>query len=95
MAYAVIARYHCAPEDEATVRAALLKMRGHTRAEPANLAYEVHTEVGGTGSFVLYEQYADHAGFEAHKSAAHFTELIVETVWPLLTDRSVTFVEVL
>ncbi|UUU29365.1 antibiotic biosynthesis monooxygenase [Streptomyces sp. CA-210063] len=95
MAYAVIARYYCDPADEATVRAALLKVREHTRAEPANLAYEVHAEAGKPGIFVLYEQYADQAGFEAHKAAGHFTELIVETVWPLLTDRSVTFAEVL
>ncbi|MEU6372794.1 putative quinol monooxygenase [Streptomyces sp. NPDC046909] len=95
MSYAVIARYHCDPADEATVRGALLKVREHTRAEPANLAYEVHAEAGEPGSFVLYEQYADQAGFEAHKVADHFKELIVETVWPLLTDRSVTFAEVL
>ncbi|MEU4486753.1 putative quinol monooxygenase [Streptomyces purpurascens] len=95
MAYAVIARYHCDPADEATVRAALLKMREHTRAEPANLAYEVHSAADEPGVFVLYEQYADQAGFEAHKAADHFKELIVETVWPLLTARSVTFAEVL
>ncbi|MGW0657215.1 putative quinol monooxygenase [Streptomyces umbrinus] len=95
MAYAVIARYHCDPADEATVRAALLKVREHTRAEPANLAYEVHSEADKPGVFVLYEQYTDQAGFEAHKAADHFRELIVETVWPLLTDRSVTFAEVL
>lgn len=95
MAYAVVARYHCEPADEAAVRAALLKVREHTRAEEANLAYEVHAEVDAPGSFVLYEQYADRAGFDAHKDAAHFKELIVETVWPLLTDRSVTFADVL
>ncbi|MFI6493206.1 putative quinol monooxygenase [Streptomyces sp. NPDC050564] len=95
MAYAVIARYHCEPADEATVRAALLKVREHTRAEPANLAYEVHAEADRPGSFVLYEQYTDRAGFDAHKAADHFEELIVETVWPLLTERTVTFAEVL
>ncbi|MEU2297438.1 putative quinol monooxygenase [Streptomyces antibioticus] len=95
MAYAVVARYHCAPENEPAVRAALLKAREHTRSEPANLAYEVHAEVDAPGSFVLYEQYTDRAGFEAHKAAQHFRELIVETVWPLLTDRSVTFADVL
>ncbi|WP_328353533.1 antibiotic biosynthesis monooxygenase [Streptomyces sp. NBC_00445] len=95
MAYAVIARYCCEPADEAAVRAALLKVREHTRAEPANLAYEVHAETGRPGSIVLYEQYADQAGFEAHKAAEHFKELIVETVLPLLTDRKVTFAEVL
>jgi len=95
MAFAVVAHYRCAPADEATVRAALLKMRELTPTEPANLAYEVHGVLGEPGSFVLYEQYADRAGFEAHKEADHFVELVVETVWPLLTDRTVTFAEVL
>ncbi|MET7682568.1 putative quinol monooxygenase [Streptomyces sp. NPDC005423] len=95
MAYAVIAHYFCEPADEETVRAALLKVRELTRAEPANLAYEVHAEADTPGSFVLYERYADRAGFDAHKAAGHFDELIVRTVWPLLTDRRVTFAEVL
>ncbi|MEV0636259.1 putative quinol monooxygenase [Streptomyces sp. NPDC050619] len=95
MAYAVVANYRCEIADAATVRAALLKVREHTRAEPANLAYEVHAEADTPGSFVLYEQYADRDGFEAHKAAGHFRELIVESVWPLLTERTVTFAEVL
>ncbi|MFD5631529.1 MULTISPECIES: putative quinol monooxygenase [unclassified Streptomyces] len=95
MAYAVVAHYRCEPADEATVRAALLKMREHTRNEPANLAYEVHAEADRAGGFVLYERYTDRAGFDAHTAAGHFTELIVETVRPLLTERTVTFAEVL
>jgi quinol monooxygenase YgiN len=95
MAYAVIASYRCEPADEDAVRAALLKVREHTRAEPGNLVYEVHAEADRPGSFVLYEQYTDRAGFDAHKAADHFTELIVETVWPLLTERTVAFAEVL
>lgn len=95
MAFTVVAHYHCATADADTVREALLKMRALTPAEPANLAYEVHAEVDRPGSFVLYEQYADRAGFEAHKATEHFAELIVKTVFPLLTKRSVTFAEVL
>ncbi|WP_327692551.1 MULTISPECIES: putative quinol monooxygenase [unclassified Streptomyces] len=93
MACTVIAHYRCAPTDEATVRAALLKAQEATRTEPANLMYEVHTVTGEPGGFLLYERYTDQAGFEAHKAAEHFQELIVKTTWPLLTDRSVTFAE--
>ena len=93
MAYTVIAHYRCAPADAATVRAALLKAQEQTRAEPANLMYEVHTVTGEPGGFLLYERYTDKAGFEAHKAAGHFQELIVGTTWPLLTDRAVTFAE--
>ncbi|MFI8945988.1 putative quinol monooxygenase [Streptomyces sp. NPDC053750] len=95
MAYAVVAHYRCAPADGDAVRAALLKAREATRAEPANQQYEVHTVTGEPGGFLLYERYDDAAGFEAHKAAPHFEEQIVETVWPLLTERSVTFAEVL
>ncbi|MET8022602.1 putative quinol monooxygenase [Streptomyces avermitilis] len=95
MAFAVIAHYRCAPADEATVRAALLKMRAHTLTEPGNLAYEVHTDVDRPGAFVLYERYTDRAGFDAHAAAGYFAELIVGTVRPLLTERTVTFAEVL
>ncbi|MCX4766527.1 antibiotic biosynthesis monooxygenase [Streptomyces sp. NBC_01275] len=95
MAYAVVAHYRCEPADEATVRAALLEVREHTRAEPANEAYEVHSVADEAGGFLLYERYADRAGFDAHKAAEHFQELIVAAVWPLLTDRTVTFAEVL
>lgn len=91
MAYAVFAHYRCEPADEATVRDALLKMRGHTRDEPANLEYEVHAQEDVPGGFVLYEVYADRAGFDAHAATDHFAELIVKTVRPLLTDRTVTF----
>ncbi|MFD6425036.1 putative quinol monooxygenase [Streptomyces sp. NPDC060198] len=95
MAFAVIAHYSCDPADEDTVRAALLKMRGHTLTEPGNLGYEVHAEVDRPGGFVLYERYADRAGFDAHAAADYFDELIVKTVRPLLTDRAVTFAQVL
>ncbi|MHC3467625.1 putative quinol monooxygenase [Streptomyces sp. 7R007] len=95
MAYAVVAHYRCAPGDAEVVRAALLQARESSRAEPANEAYDVHAVEGEPGGFLLYERYADRAGFEAHKGAAHFKEVIVETVWPLLVERSVTFADVL
>ncbi|MFJ8864680.1 putative quinol monooxygenase [Streptomyces sp. NPDC102473] len=95
MAFAVIAHYRCAPSDEATVRAALLAMREHTLTEPGNLGYEVHAEVDQPGAFVLYERYADRAGFDAHAGADYFDELIVRTVRPLLSERAVTFADVL
>ncbi|MEV8566174.1 putative quinol monooxygenase [Streptomyces sp. NPDC051322] len=95
MAFAVIAHYRCEPADVTTVRAALLKLRERTLAEPGNLAYVVHAEADRPGCFVLYEQYTDRAAFDAHTKADHFVELNVECVRPLLTDRTVTFTEVL
>jgi quinol monooxygenase YgiN len=95
VAYAVIAHYRCAPPDADLVRASLLTMRSHTRAEPANLNYVVHADPSDPGGFVLYEVYADRAGFDAHAASDHFAELIVGVVRPRLLDRQVTFAEVL
>lgn len=95
MAFVVVAHYRCEPADEAAVRGALLKAQEGTRAEAANLMYEVHGVADQPGGFLLYERYVDRDGFEAHKVAGHFKELIVGTVWPLLIDRTVTFAEVL
>lgn len=92
MAYAVFAHYRCAPSDTDRVRDSLLKMREHTREEPGNLEYVVHRTEDG---FVLYEVYEDRAGFDAHAASEHFAEYIVGIVRPLLTDRQVTFAEVI
>ncbi|BEL02443.1 putative quinol monooxygenase [Actinoplanes sichuanensis] len=91
MTYAVIAHYRCAPEDTELVRASLLAMREHTRTEPANLAYVVHADTEDANAFVLYEVYADRAGFEAHAASDHFAEHIVGVVRPRLRERRVTF----
>jgi quinol monooxygenase YgiN len=93
MVYAVVARYECAPGDADTVRSALLRMRELTRQEPGNLDYVVHQDTESPSTFLLYEQYADRAGFDAHAASAHFAEHIVGTVRPLLTERTVFFAE--
>src|SRR5262249_37876988 len=86
MAFAVVAHDRCEPADEAAVRAALLRMSELTPAEPANLTYVVHAEAGQPGAFVLYEQYTDRDGFEAHRVTDHFKDLILGRVLPLLTE---------
>jgi quinol monooxygenase YgiN len=96
VAYAVIAHYRCPAEDAGLIREALLTMREHTLKEPGNLAYEVHAEEGAEPpAFILYEQYADRAAFDAHAASAHFAEFILGTVRPRLTERHVLFGETL
>lgn len=98
MPFAVIATYTCAADDVDEIRARLLTMREHTVAEPANLAYLVHETIDPddeTGGFILYEQYTDRAGFEAHHQTAHFEEHVNGFIRPLLLDRTVQFAEVL
>jgi quinol monooxygenase YgiN len=55
----------------------------------------VHGVADEPGGFLLYEQYLDRAAFDAHAASTHFAEHILGTVRPLLTDRHVTFGDVL
>ena len=91
MTFAVIARYVTREQDAGDVRDALLAMRAHTLQEPANVAYVVHEDSDTPATFILYEQYVDRAGFDAHVASAHFAQYIVGRVRPLLTDRQVQF----
>jgi quinol monooxygenase YgiN len=95
MSFAVIARYVCRNEDADEIRAALLEMRRHTLEEPANLMYVVHEEIDEGATFILYEQYDDRAGFEAHTQTPHFARLIVDLIRPRLLERIVYFGDVL
>lgn len=95
MPYAVIAHYRCEPGDADAVRQALLQLREHTRREPANLAYVVHDDAEDPAAFILYEQYVDRAGFEAHAASEHFAKYNLALVRPKLIERNVLFGTVL
>lgn len=41
--------------------------------------------------FVLYERYADKAGFEAHRASAHFGKWLKGEVLPNLSERAPFF----
>ena len=44
------------------------------------------SEDDGDG-FVLYEQYADEAAFQAHRQSPHFKENVERGIVPLLAER--------
>lgn len=91
MAYVVIARYTCEPADAAAIRDRLVTMRAHTLEEPGSLMYELQEEEGDDPVFIIYEQYVDRAGFEAHTRTPHFEEHVNGFIKPKLVDRTVFF----
>jgi quinol monooxygenase YgiN len=99
VSYAVIARYCCSSAEAEQIRERLLQMREDTLKEPANITYVVHEEiddeVDGQVAFLLYEQYTDRDGFEAHTKTQHFVEHVGGFIRPRLLDRTVHFAEVL
>ncbi len=85
--YVVVARWLIKEGHVDEVLAAIREMVPHSRAEPACDAYIVNQSVDDPRRLMLYEQYHDQAGFEAHTQTAAFKELVLGKIVPLLEER--------
>lgn len=93
---AVTASWHTQPGQEETVHRLLLQAAAAVREhEPGNLLYLTHQDAADPTHFLVYEQYADQAALEAHRDSAHYQELVVGKIVPLLAQRQVTFFRLL
>ena len=89
MTYVVVARYRTKEGAENAVLALLDTMAAASRREPGNLAYRVHQGTEDPRAVVLYEEYGCEADFTAHCASAHFQEIVLGKVVPLLDSRDV------
>ena len=62
------------PEEADALRDALLAITAPTRAEPANLAYDLYVSPDHPNQFMRFEVWADAQGLETHKATPHFKE---------------------
>ncbi|MFO1315842.1 MAG: putative quinol monooxygenase [Burkholderiales bacterium] len=70
--FTVIARIRAARGKGDALAALLAEQAAVVRkAEPGCLAYRVHRSTRDPDAFVFYEQYADEAAFDAHRTAPH------------------------
>lgn len=65
------------------------ELRRLSLAEPGCLGYELYRGVDGGAGVLLHERYRDDAALEAHRTSAHYQELVVERIRPLLVERRV------
>ncbi len=89
MTFVVIAEYRADSANAGRIGAALQAMIAPTRQEPANRRYEVLVDPADPGGFMLYEEYTDEAGFQAHIETPHFERWLRGEVLPHLTERRV------
>ena len=89
----VIARYTLASGNEDEVLALLPQLAEASRAEPGNVAFEIHRSVEDPREVILLERYASREAFAAHRETAHFKRLVLETIVPLLERRVVEVYE--
>jgi len=73
------------------LKAMLVGMAPHCRAEPGNLRWDVWRDPSHEGRFVLDELYRDAAAVDAHRETAHFKSYLAKV--PELADRMAFVVE--
>ncbi|MBC6988684.1 putative quinol monooxygenase [Hymenobacter sp. BT491] len=92
----VAAEWVVQPGQEEAVRRLLLQAAVAVREhEPGNLVYLAHQSPDEPSRFFVYEQYADDAALQAHRESAHYQQVVVGQIVPLLTERKVTFYRLL
>ena len=91
--FVVAARYTIRSGKEAEVLAILRQMIPLSRAEPGCALYTVNQSVDDPRKLLLYEQYHDRSGYEAHMATEAFKENILGKVVPMLESRERDFYE--
>ena len=61
------------------------RISAESRKEPACLQFQVHRHAEDGRRFFIYEQFADHAGLDAHRATPHFARARIEL--PEIADR--------
>lgn len=90
----VVAAQYYAKEGKADEIASILKtMIPISRNEPGCAVYMVNRSVDDPRKFLLYEQYHDRTGYEAHMATDVFKERIMGKVVPMLESRVRDFYE--
>jgi quinol monooxygenase YgiN len=96
MAYVVLAKWTAEEGKEDRLAQICEEMTGPSRAEPGTLFYQAHRSPENPRLFLLYEQYQDEDGYEAHMASEHFTRLVKEDAIPnILESREREFYETL
>jgi quinol monooxygenase YgiN len=92
--YVVAAQYYAKEGKADEIAEILQKMIPISRAEPGCALYTVNRSLDDPRKFLLYEQYHDKAGYEAHMVTEPFKENILGKVVPMLESRVRDFYEV-
>jgi quinol monooxygenase YgiN len=91
--FVVAARYLIKEGNEKAVIDILKKMIPISRAEPGCRFYAVNQSPDNPRKLLLYEQYVDKGGYEAHMATDAFKENILGKVVPMLETRERDFFE--
>ena len=92
--FVVAAQYYAKEGKDGEIAAILQKMIPISSAEPGCALYTVNRSFDDPRKFLLYEQYHDRAGYDAHMATEPFKENILGKVVPMLETRVRDFYDV-
>jgi quinol monooxygenase YgiN len=85
----LLARWQTQPGSADQVLALAAELRRGSLTEPGCLGYEVFRSAEEPGTLLLLERYRDAAAIDAHRQSAHYRELVVGRILPLLAARQI------
>ncbi|MET3985393.1 putative quinol monooxygenase [Streptomyces sp. PvR034] len=74
-----LARLRARPGQEAAVRAQALSLVAPTRSEPGNVSYRPYEDPLDPGAWIVVEEWADAASWEAHLASPHLAGALART----------------
>lgn len=80
-------RMKFAQEDRDEIAEILRDLTKATRQEPGCVSYIPHWVQGEPCTVLIYEQYADQKGEEAHRHSAHFKKFAVGGLFQKMLER--------
>jgi quinol monooxygenase YgiN len=92
--YVVAAQYYAKEGKDDEIAAILQTMIPISSAEPGCALYTVNRSLEDPRKFLLYEQYYDRSGYDAHMATEPFKENILGKVVPMLETRERHFYDV-
>ncbi|GGN12271.1 antibiotic biosynthesis monooxygenase [Dyadobacter beijingensis] len=83
------AKLQVKPGELGTVLGLIARLAPQSRAEKGNLFYNIYQSTSDPQVIVLAEAYADDAALAEHRASAHFQEIVIGKIVPLLDNREI------
>ena len=78
-----------APEEHSEITEMLRHLTTASRQEPGCVNYIAHFVEGDPGTVLIYEQYADEAALEHHRTTPHFHQYAIGGLYQRMRERQV------
>jgi (4S)-4-hydroxy-5-phosphonooxypentane-2,3-dione isomerase len=86
--YVIVAQWYAREGKDDEIAEVLKTAVRNSRTEPGCVLFMANRSVSDPRKFVLYEQFVDHAAFDAHMATESFKENVLGRILPLLESRS-------